>query len=93
VWLIEDEERQLNEREERQMRYTVAATNPKLYLELFPEKAEDEIDLSEVNWETPTTPEEAAEIEDILQQLSAQRVGHDPAALHSQVAPQPTTEE
>jgi hypothetical protein len=53
--------------EENRARYQLAGSNPKLYMDIFGNEDEEEIDTEEVEW---TSPDSSEAIEDILKTLN-----------------------
>jgi hypothetical protein len=72
--------------EENRMRYQIASTNPKLYLDIFGQE-DEEVDDSEVEW---TTPESTEEIEEILRAMQGLNAGGETelAAPYSEIPAQ-----
>lgn len=66
---LNEEQEARAQRDENQMRYTLAATNPQLYKTVFGQQSVEE---EGVVWTTPQTPEE---VDELLTLIGEQHVG------------------
>lgn len=72
VWLLGEDFIIASEIEKERMKYTLLASNPELYHQLY-ESDEDEIDDSDVEWLVPETVEDVEDILGFLSQTQTQR--------------------
>jgi hypothetical protein len=72
VWLLDNELMQGAEMEHERMKYTLLASNPQLYDQLYKEEDPEEIDDSEVEWMVPESAEEIDDIIATLEQIQTQ---------------------
>ena len=70
LWLINEDFNLKAELEKERMKYTLLASNPQLFEQLY--KDEEEIDDSDVEWMVPESAEEVEDILDFLRQTQKQ---------------------
>jgi hypothetical protein len=77
--VIASETNETYKRDETIIRFMLIAQNPPLYEAIFSADSDDEIDESDIEWMgTPTTIEEAQDLEEMLSEIAQYERGRDP---------------